>query len=92
MNKIRAFTLISVMTILLMVRLIQIHDASCKNKLYNSNYNVIKVGRFKTSGWEMNSRASHHHVFVDFNSNNIHVRHVTGNDKDYLRKIPRVVW
>jgi hypothetical protein len=20
------------------------------------------------------------------------VRHVTGNDKDYLRKIPRVVW
>jgi hypothetical protein len=22
----------------------------------------------------------------------ISVRHVTGNDKDYLRKIPRVVW
>jgi hypothetical protein len=21
-----------------------------------------------------------------------YVRHVTGNDKDYLRKIPRVVW
>jgi hypothetical protein len=59
------------MTILLMVRLIQIHDASRMNKLYNSNYNVIKVGRFKTSGWDMNSRASHYNVFVDFNSNNI---------------------
>ncbi len=70
-NKIRVFTLISVMTILLMVRLIQIHDASRKNKLCNSNYNVIKVGRLKTSGWEMNSRESHHHVFVDFNSDNI---------------------
>ncbi len=23
---------------------------------------------------------------------NFIVRHVTGNDKDYLRKIPRVVW
>ncbi len=23
---------------------------------------------------------------------NLAVRHVTGNDKDYLRKIPRVVW
>ncbi len=22
----------------------------------------------------------------------VSVRHVTGNDKDYLRKIPRVVW
>ncbi len=26
------------------------------------------------------------YVFIPF------VRHVTGNDKDYLRKIPRVVW
>ncbi len=25
-------------------------------------------------------------------SNRVVVRHVTGNDKDYLRKIPRVVW
>jgi hypothetical protein len=26
------------------------------------------------------------------NGSLVTVRHVTGNDKDYLRKIPRVVW
>ncbi len=31
------------------------------------------------------------HMNVDIINNKINVRHVTGNDEDYLRKIPRVV-
>jgi hypothetical protein len=33
--------------------------------------NTIIIIKVQTSGWEMNSRESHHYVFVDFNSDNI---------------------
>ncbi len=33
-----------------------------------------------------------HTVLVPYKASLHTVRHVTGNDKDYLRKIPRVVW
>ncbi len=41
------------------------------------------VGRWERNGWQMEKER--------LTDGKVTVRHVTGNDKDYLRKIPRVV-
>ncbi len=53
-----------------------------ENRSYNS-----KAHKNKDADMLMHSFACKYYFLIA-----ICVRHVTGNDKDYLRKIPRVVW